>query len=52
MSIALFVIGRQPECYPHVKKFLIQHAFLSPALDCMCKDKLLFDLWTEMLIPI
>ena len=39
MSIDPFVIAQQPECCPHSKKLLYQHAFLSPALDCMCEDK-------------
>ena len=39
MSIYLFGIAQQPECCPHSKTILYQHAFLLSALDCMCEDK-------------
>ena len=35
----LFVIAQQPEYCPHSKRFLFQHVFLAPELDCMCEDK-------------
>ena len=37
MNVDIFVIAQQPECYQLL--IFYQHAFLSPALDGMCKDK-------------
>ena len=39
MSRDPFGIVWLPECCLHSKKFLNQHAFIPPALDCTCEDK-------------